>query len=143
MKKLLEQIFKFAIVGGLSFIIDFVVYALLCNILGVHYIFAGICGFTVSIIFNYKMSMRYVFASKDDMSKSKEFVTFVVLSIIGAGLNSLILFVCVDVMYQNWIWLQSVLSIKLMNLAAKIIATAIVMVYNFVTRKIFLEKKED
>ena len=77
MKKLIAQILKFAVVGGISFVIDFVVYAILCNVMNVHYIIAGITGFGVSVVANYILSMKFVFASKDDMPKDKEFIIFV------------------------------------------------------------------
>ena len=143
MKKLLEQIFKFAIVGGISFVVDFAVYTVMCNVLGIHYIIAGAAGFTVSVIVNYILSMRFVFVSKDDMRKDKEFVIFVVLSLIGMLLNSVLLYICIDGIYMHWAWLNQILPIDWMNIVAKVIATGIVMVYNFVTRKIFLEKKEE
>lgn len=143
MDKLLAQIIKFAVVGGISFVVDFVVYGFTCNILGIHYIIAGVLGFVISVIVNYLLSMKFVFVSKDDMSKGSEFVIFVILSLIGMVLNSVILFICIDLIYMHWLWLQNLIHIEIMNLAAKIVATAIVMVYNFVTRKIFLEKKEE
>lgn len=143
MKKLFAQIFKFAIVGGISFVVDFVVYGVMCNVLGIHYIISGVAGFFVSVVVNYLLSMKFVFVSKEDMRKDKEFVIFVILSLIGMLLNSVILFICIDLIYMNWLWLNQLIDIEIMNLAAKIIATGIVMVYNFVTRKIFLEKKEE
>lgn len=143
MKKLMEQILKFAVVGGISFVVDFLVYGFTCNVIGIHYIIAGVLGFVISVIVNYLLSMKFVFKSKDDMSKGSEFVIFVILSLIGMVLNSVILFVCIDLIYMHWLWLQNLIDIEIMNLAAKIVATGIVMVYNFVTRKIFLEKKEE
>ena len=138
--KLLIQIFKFIIVGGISFIIDFVIYTVMCNILQIHYIIAGITGFIISVVANYILSMRFVFESKEDMRKDKEFVIFVVLSLIGMLINSVILYICIDLIYRYWYWLKEMISVKIMNVIAKIIATGIVMVYNFITRKIFLEK---
>ena len=138
--KLLIQIFKFIIVGGISFIIDFVIYTVMCNILQIHYIIAGITGFIISVVANYILSMRFVFESKEDMRKDKEFVIFVVLSLIGMLINSVILYICIDLIYRYCYWLKEMISVKLMNVIAKIIATGIVMVYNFITRKIFLEK---
>lgn len=143
MKKLLAQIFKFAIVGGISFVVDFAVYGIMCNVLGIHYIISGVAGFFVSVVVNYLLSMKFVFVSKEDMRKDKEFIIFVILSLIGMLLNSVILFICIDLIYKYWLWLNQLIDIEIMNLAAKIIATGIVMVYNFVTRKIFLEKKEE
>lgn len=141
MKKLIEQVLKFAAVGVVSFVVDFCVYTILCNVLNVHYQIAGISGFSIALIINYLLSMRFVFASKDDMSKKKEFMIFAILSTIGAGLNALILYLCVDVIYHQWNFLAAVVTEEWMNILAKITATAIVMVYNFITRKIFLEKK--
>lgn len=143
MRKLINQILRFGVVGFISFFIDFAVYGISANIIGIHYLIAGVLGFTVSVIANYYLSMHFVFESRDDISKRREFTVFVILSLIGAGVNELILFVCIDLVYSNWPWLQSWCSVKLANLAAKVAATGIVMVYNFVTRKIFLEKKEE
>lgn len=141
MKKLMIQIFKFAIVGGLSFAVDFLVYTMMCNILGIHYIIAGVSGFFISVVINYLLSMRYVFVSKEDMKKDREFVIFVVLSLLGMILNSVILYICIDVIYMHWMWLKQIVPRESMNILAKITATGIVMIYNFITRKIFLEKK--
>lgn len=142
MKKLIEQILKFVSVGGISFLVDFAVYTSMCNVLHIHYIIAGVSGFTVSVIVNYILSMRYVFVPKEDMRKDKEFIIFMVLSLIGMLLNSVFLFIGIDVIYMHWKWLKQTLPIEWMNMAAKVIATGVVMVYNFITRKIFLEKKE-
>lgn len=139
--KLTVQIFRFIIVGGISFLVDFVVYTMMCNVLHVHYLIAGVSGFVVSVIVNYILSMRYVFASKEDLRKEKEFLIFVVLSLVGMLINSLILYVCIDLIYANWMWLGQMIESEPMNIFAKIVATFIVMVYNFVSRKIFLEKQ--
>lgn len=141
--KLIEQIFKFAVVGGISFVVDFFVYGFTCNVLGIHYIIAGVLGFVISVIVNYLLSMKFVFKSKDDISKGSEFIIFVILSLIGMILNSVILYLCIDLLYMDWKFLQKLVDVESMNLVAKVVATGVVMVYNFVTRKIFLEKKEE
>ncbi len=142
MRKLFEQIMRFGIVGVISFLVDFTVYTVLCNVIGVHYLIAGIAGFTISVIVNYILSMGFVFKRRDDISRRREFIVFVMLSLIGAGLNELILFICIDLIYSNWPWAQSWCAEQLANIGAKVVATGVVMVYNFVSRKIFLEKKE-
>ena len=57
----------------------------------------------------------------------KEFSTFIILSIIGLIINQVIMFVMVE---KASIW----------YMFSKIVSTIIVMVYNFITRKIFIEK---
>ena len=75
------------------------------------------------------------------MNRKAEFIIFIILSVIGLGLNQLIIWVCTVPIYSNIVWIQKLFGYNLAYTAAKVIATAIVMVYNFITRKIFLEKK--
>ena len=56
--------------------------------------------------------------------------------------RQLILFICVELIYGNWTQLQALLPARGAEILAKIGATGIVMVYNFVTRKIFMEKHD-
>lgn len=159
--KLLKQIMKFAVVGGLAFVIDFVVYTIVCKTLPgkYSYLIAGVCGFTVSLIFNYIASMAFVFERKENANKKTEFIIFLVLSLIGMGLNTILLWMYVDLITGNVKWIFNIhdaiynwlISINIsffksaqefIEICAKIFATAIVMVYNFITRKIFLEKKD-
>ena len=93
----------------------------------VRVLICGTISFTVSVVFNYVASMRYVFERRDDMSRRREFIIFVVLSIIGLILNDLFMWLFVSV------WL---IDYRI----AKIIVTVLVAIWNFVTRKIFLEK---
>ncbi len=126
-KKIIKQILKFGVVGGLAFVIDYALLYLLTEFLNIHYLISSIISFSVSVIFNYILSIKWVF----DVNKKqdvKEFIIFIVLSIIGLGINSLIMYIMVDLMNVYY-------------MVSKIVATAVVMVYNFITRKIFVEGK--
>ena len=124
--KLLLQIFKFIIVGGTATVIDFVVLFILKEFIGLNEIVANTISFTVSVIYNYIASVKWVFDVDQDKSKSKQFITFIVFSIIGLLINNLILWICID-------------KLSIYYLIGKAIATGIVMVFNFITRKMFLE----
>lgn len=139
MNKLINQIMRFGAVGGLAFLIDYGIFVFLANGLHIHYLIANFFGFTVSLIFNYIMSMKFVFERKEDTDKRKEFMTFLVLSVIGLGINELIILACIDGIYLNSSRLQGMMDIGLAKQAGKIIATGVVMVYNFISRKIFIE----
>lgn len=151
MKKLMEQIMKFGVVGVVCFLIDFAITMVVSSLLrnyagmetGMAALIAAFFGFTISVIINYILSMKFVFARKEDMDRRKEFVIFTILSLIGLGIHEVIILVCIDVIYGNWAWLNQLLSPTLATAGGKIFATGVVMVYNFITRKIFLEKKED
>ena len=146
MQALIKQILKFGVVGGLSFIIDFLIYTAIIAIFGnakVTVAIAAFFGFTISLIFNYFMSMKFVFVHDEKMDRRNEFTIFAVLSLIGLGLNE-ILILGVLVIFDNVAFLQtgfSGLLWKYKELLGKIFATGVVMVYNFITRKIFIEKK--
>lgn len=116
---------------------------MLLKVIGVHYLVAGFCGFLVSVVCNYILSFKFVFERKEDMDRRKEFVIFVALSAGGLVINEVILYICMDVVYSNWNWLNQLISENPATAVSKIAATGVVMVYNFVTRKKFLEKKEE
>ena len=141
MSNLLNQIVKFGFVGVLCFVIDFGLYKL-CNFIGITYLISGFIGFTVSVIVNYLLSMKFVFERREDMSRKREFIIFVILSVIGLGINELLLFIGIDGIYFNSEALRNMFSESMAETLVKLFATAVVMVYNFVTRKIFLEKKD-
>ena len=148
MKKLMEQILKFGVVGVICFGIDFLITLVVAAILRkasmdaeTAALIGAFFGFTISVIVNYILSMKFVFVRKEDMDRKKEFVIFVILSLIGLVINELIIKVGMGPVYT---WAKSIftwISDGLMTAGAKIVATGIVMVYNFITRKIFLEQK--
>lgn len=150
MKKLLEQIMKFGVVGVVCFAIDYIigysVMKIIVELFGEPLFEAAsmagsALGFTISVIINYVLSFKFVFERKENLDRRKEFVVFVALSVIGLGINQLIIWLCVGPIYGNVAFLHDFLSYDFAYTGAKVIATAIVMIYNFITRKIFLEKK--
>ena len=141
MKKLVEQIMNFGVVGGLSFAIDYGIYCGLCVLFHIPVLIANFFGFTISVIFNYVMSMKFVFERKEDMDRRAEFIIFVILSLIGLGLNQGLVWLFVEYVHENVPVISEALSYDLLKMIGKILATGIVMVYNFISRKMFLEKK--
>lgn len=150
MKKLFNQIIKFGLVGGLCFVIDFAI-----SFLGAKFLrdvfnagtdnaalIAAFFGFVISVIVNYILSMKFVFKRKENMARRKEFIIFLFLSIIGLLINEVIIKGSM-VIASNWFTDLYEKYPDFITAGAKIVATAVVMVYNFVTRKIFLESKEE
>lgn len=131
MKTLINQVLKFGIVGVLAAVIDFGTLILLTEVLNVHYQLSAALAYTIATIFNYLMSMRYVFTSKFTKfsDKAKEFLIFLVLSLVGLFINDIVLTTFVEQYHLHYI-------------LSKVIATAGVMVWNFVTRKLLLDKKQ-
>jgi len=128
MKKLIEQIIKFGFVGFLCFFIDYGIMVFLTEVAGLHYLISSAVSFTVSVTVNYILSISFVFETDKNKNKLKEFIIFVFLSIIGLGINQLVMWFAGEIL-------------GIFYMISKIAATAIVMVYNFVSRKMFIEKK--
>lgn len=141
MKKLIEQILKFGIVGFFCFLIDFGLTAGLANFFGVHYLISKFVGFVVSAVVNYILSIKFVFTQKKEMDKKKEFIVFIILSAFGLLINEIVMYVCIDGIYAHSDMLQNYISDGFMVSISSVIATGIVMIYNFISRKLFLERK--
>ena len=124
--KLFQQIVKFGIVGGIAFIIDYGIMVISKELLGFSILLSAGLGFTISVIFNYIASIKWVFDINKEKDEKKNFVLFIIFSVIGLILTEVIMFIGTDIININY-------------LIVKIAATAIVMVFNFITRKIFLE----
>ena len=127
MKKLIIQLIKFGIVGVIATLIDLAVLMLLKEFMHVDVLVASAVAFSVSVIANYILSMLFVFESRGN-SKVKEFMVFVVLSIGGLLLNQFIMWIGTEIMTAYYLWVKA-------------FALVFVPIYNFITRKIFLEKK--
>jgi putative flippase GtrA len=108
--------------------VDVGVLVALKELLHIDVLVSSAISFCVSVVANYILSMTFVFKSKNQ-NKIREFIIFVLLSVGGLCINQLILWIGVK--------LTSVYY-----LIVKLFALVIVSVYNFVTRKIFLESKE-
>ncbi len=87
-------------------------------------------GFGISLIFNYVLSVIFVYEDKGNSKTVKGAVMFAVFSTIGLLLNMAGMWLGYDVLKINeWI--------------VKIIMTLVVLVYNYITRKLFIFKKDN
>ena len=71
MRKLIEQIMKFGVVGVIAFVIDFGVMVFLTEGFGIDPVISATVSFIISVIFNYAASMRYVFSHREGMSRTR------------------------------------------------------------------------
>ena len=125
---LVLQYAKFAIVGIISVMVDYVFMVFLAenSAFGLDYFQASAFSYTLSVFVNYILSMKYVFQGRDDMGKVKEASIFFVLSLIGLFLNQMIMWFAVEILGIYYV-------------AAKLLSTLLVTNYNFISRKKFFE----
>lgn len=127
-KHLFFQLIKFGIVGVVATLLEWGIFYLLTNVFHIHYGISTAIGFLISTALNYYLSIKFVFEVDKEKDSKKNIIIFFIFSLIGLGLNEVILWLCIE-------------KFNIYNMIGKIIATAIVMIFNFITRKIFLEKK--
>lgn len=128
--KLVSQFFKFAIVGIVSFALDYVILFVMTDVFKVYYLLSSFISLSVSLLVNYWLSMKFVFQCKEEMSKHRKFSVFLLLSVIGIVLTQYIMENLVERFHVYY-------------MLAKVIATMVVTMWNFVSRKVFLESREE
>ena len=126
-KGLFQQLIRFGFVGISAFAVDYGIMVLLTEVFNINYLISSGISFSVSVIYNYVLSIFWVFNVDRQKSGFANFVIFMLLSVIGLGINQLIMWVLVD-------------KAGIFYMISKIAATIVVSVYNFITRKFFLEK---
>ncbi|NLV90763.1 MAG: GtrA family protein [Tenericutes bacterium] len=128
MKKLISQILKFGLIGAIAFVIDYSILYLLTEVIGLHFLISQVVSFSISFVFNYYFSVVWVFeAGKERNAKEKSL--FLSGALIGLGINEVILYLLSHIGNVHY-------------MISKLIATFIVMIWNFITRKYLLEKRK-
>ena len=70
--------------------------------------------------------MRFVFTIRDDLGRAEELVIFVALSVVGLLINEALMWLGTSALSLNYV-------------LVKVVATALVMLWNFCSRKRWLE----
>ena len=120
------QFFRYIFVGGFAFLTDaFTLW--LCE-KWMNYMIAAAIAFVVGLAVNYALSIWFVFSESSKVkNKVKEFVVYGIIGLIGLLITEGIMYLFTDVF-------------GLYFLISKIIAAAIVLVWNFAARKVVLYK---
>jgi len=119
------QFFRYTLVGGLAFIVDFSSLFIFTDILNVYYLISAALAFVIGTIVNYSLSICWVFSKRTFRSKSVEFGIFALIGLVGLCLNELVI----------WIFTEYV---NLHYLISKIISAGFVLLWNFSGRKFLL-----
>lgn len=155
-KELFWEIFRFLLVGGLATVFDYLVFWLLDGVLlpkiplsgevwtTVALWIATAAGFVVGMLANWVLSVTFVFRAVRDRKKAtsaKSFWVFVVISVVGLILT----------LVGVWLLTKCIPTFELFGRidffgttwskwVAKMIMTCIVLVWNYIGRKIFIFK---
>ena len=86
----------------------------------------------MSAIVNYILSIAFVFDADKKANQGKQFAVFFALAVGGLVINNVVL--RLGTLVLDPFWSRSYIIVKPF-------ATGVVMVYNFITRKLFIERK--
>lgn len=125
---LATQLFRYFLVGGLAFLVDYGSLWFLTEVCGLHYLLSAAIAFLLGLTCNYLLSTHWVFNSRRMKSRWGEFVVFAIIGIAGLGLNELIMYLGTDVFQLHY-------------MVSKLISTALVFFWNFFARKFILFNK--
>jgi len=115
------ELFRFCLVGGISLIIDYAVLYCLTEFAGIYYLYSSAASFTVSLVFNYWLCVKYVFKGARHQT-TRQAVIFIGSSVIGLGLNQICMWFFTDIL-------------KFHYMIAKLGATVIVTAWNYIMKR--------
>jgi putative flippase GtrA len=117
------QFFRYLFVGGFSAIIDIGSLYFLTNIVQINYLASAAVAFILGNITNYSLSTLWIFKSKGN--KNRELLIFTFIGLTGLFWNEIIIWSLVE-------------KIGIYYMIAKLISTALVLIWNFGMRKRFV-----
>ena len=116
------QFSKFLVVGGLSTLLQYVVLVIAVTFLNTDPVNGSMTGYLLGGVLNYYLNYKFTF--KSDKSHINTTWKFAVIMAIGFSLNAYIMFVLVS-------------DIELHYIFAQIVATIIVLVWNFIANRLW------
>lgn len=119
------QLFRYTLVGGTAFLLDFSALFLMTRFLGVHYLISAGLAFTLGVVTNYLLSITWVFSIHRVENRVAEFGIFTVIGVVGLGLNEIFI----------WFFTEKT---GLHYLLSKIAAAFFVYLWNFLGRRFIL-----
>ncbi len=123
------QFFRYTIVGGLAFIVDFGLLYILTEWCGILYLKSACISFVAGLTINYVLSKHYVFSYSTVNNHLLEFGIFALIGIIGLFFTELFMWLFTSIL--NFYYMLS-----------KATTTVIVYLWNFLARKYILFNKK-
>ena len=141
MKNRLKEIIRFILTGGVCTVIEYVALYILKTWLHWGAVAATPVAFLISVFFNYLLCLKWVFSGAKEGNKAAQ-LGFVITSGIGFFLNWGIMWALTALLGENEVLLTLFgfsLQVWMVN---KVIATGLVMVWNYFTKRWLLKGNE-
>jgi putative flippase GtrA len=121
----LIQLLRYGCVGGLAFVIDFGALYVLTESLHLYYLHSAALAFLLGLTTNYLLSVLWVFQKRTFQNRFVEYGIFGLLGVLGLGLNQVLIYTLTEHVHCHY-------------LLSKAVATAVVFLWNFGSRKLIL-----
>ena len=139
MSNRLKELIKFAFTGGVCFVIEYAALVILKEWLHIPVVAATPIAFLVSVIFNYLLCVKWVFSGAQEGSKKAQ-LGFLITSVMGLFLNWVIMWALTALFGEDAL-LFALFGIEIkVYMLNKVIATGLVMVWNYFTKRYVLRK---
>ena len=138
MKNRLTEIIRFVFTGGVCFLIEYAALIVLKEGLHLPVVAATPIAFLISVVFNYLLCVKWVFSGAKEGSRKAQ-IGFVITSGMGFFLNWGLMWALTALFGEDAILLTLFgfdLKVYMLN---KIIATGLVMVWNYFTKRWLLK----
>lgn len=122
---LFVQLFRYTLVGGVAFIVDFGFLFILTEYMDCHYLMSATLSFLMGLLVNYLVSTRWVFRESKISNRKVEFILFGLIGLMGLGLNNLFIYLLTDLMGVYY-------------MVSKLVTAVLVYLWNFLGRRYFL-----
>ena len=135
----LKEILKFAFTGGVCFVIEYAALILLKELLHIPVVAATPIAFLISVVFNYLLCVKWVFDGAQEGSKKAQ-LGFLITSVMGLLLNWVIMWALTSLFGEDallFAFFGIEIKVYMLN---KVIATGLVMVWNYFTKRYVLKK---
>ena len=135
----LGEVIRFVITGGVCFLIELAALILFRDKVGLDTLIATPIAFTISVIVNYLLCVKWVFDGAGEQG-NKQKIGFVVTSVMGLLLNELLMWLFRIIFGEDTVLLTVFSFAVTMYMVNKTMATVIVMIWNYFTKRWILKK---
>ncbi len=134
------EIIRFALTGGVCFLVELAILILLRGRLGVDTLIATPIAFLISVILNYLLCVVWVFRGAKNQGAGAK-AGFLITSVIGLGLNELLMLVFRLTLGEDAVVLTIGSREINMYVLNKCLATLIVMIWNYFSKRAVLYRR--
>lgn len=117
----------YVFVGGLTTLVNFIVYFLMERVFHIYYLTANVLAWIAAVLFAYVANRKWVFSSVNS-NIGKELLSFTVSRLFSGGVELLLLYLMVDLGHLD-------------NGIAKVLVAVLTVILNYITGKFLVFKK--